>query len=347
MRLTVAQRLVYLLGGLQWFNEVLAVAFTAILLTASLALALGGHLGLPALTGAALVVPPLLIATGVVRTQWALRTASGCTRRQALRAYLIFFALSWVVARACLAGLIHRSGTFLRTPKVRGARAWQRAVRASAPESAIAAVCLLAAVGVAVRRLDTIAIVLAGFLLLQGVIYGSAPLCGLWAEGIRLTPTLQVFARSAQNTGERPTLKRAAIRLGLAVSLALAAALALTAAVTAPTGVAPFSAGAAPDLGPRLGGLVPATSPSSSPSSSRSGGTAGGSPGAGAASPQPTATVSPTSTPTGSPVPAPTSPASSPSARPTPPATPGSSPSARPTPSVIPSSGPSARPTPR
>ncbi|MHB1526750.1 MAG: glycosyltransferase [Candidatus Dormibacteria bacterium] len=342
LRLTVAQRLAYLLGGMQWFNEVLTVAFTAILLTAALTLAVGGHLGLPALTGAALVVPPLLIATGVVRTQWALRVASGCTRRQALRAYLVFFALSWVVARACLAGVIRRSGTFLRTPKSRGARAWQRAVRASAPESAIAAVCFLSAVGVAVRRLDTIALVLAGFLLLQGVIYVSAPVCGLWAEGIRLTPTLQVFARSAQNTGERPSLKRAAVRLGLAVGLAAAVALALTVAVAAPTGVAPFSAGAAPDLGPQLGGLVPAASPSSSSSSAKSGSAAGRSPGAGAASPKPTATVSPTSsvisspvpTPsvTSSPVPTPTSPAQTPSARPTPPVTPGSSPSARPTP---------------
>ena len=336
LRLTNAQRLAYLFGGMQWFNEVLTVGFTAILLTAALTLAVGGHLGLPALTGAALVVPPLLIATGIVRTQWALRVASGCTRKQALRAYLVFFALSWVVARACLSGLIRRSGTFLRTPKVRGARAWQRSVRASTPESVIAAACFVSAVGVAVRRLDPVAMVLAGFLLLQGAIYLSAPVCGLWAEGIRLTPTLQVFARSAQNTGERPSRKRAAVRLGLAGSLGAAAALMLTMVVAAPGGVAPFSAGAAPDLGPQLGGPVPAGSPSSSssssPSTSRSGGAPGKLPAVGATSSTPTPTASPTSTVTSSPAPGPTAPAPKPSAAPTPPVTPGSRPSVRPTP---------------
>ncbi|MHB8333023.1 MAG: hypothetical protein ACYDEA_12645 [Candidatus Dormibacteria bacterium] len=82
--------------------------------------------------------------------------------------------------------------------------------------------------GVAVRRLDTIAIVLAGFLPLQGFIYVSAPVCGLWAEGIRLTRTPQVFGRSAQNTGERPSLKRAAVRSGLAIGMAEAVTFALT-----------------------------------------------------------------------------------------------------------------------
>ncbi|MHB8719057.1 MAG: glycosyltransferase [Candidatus Dormibacteria bacterium] len=349
LQLTASQRLAYLLGGLQWFNEVLSIGFTAILLTAALTALVGGRLGLPALTGAALVVPPLLIATGVARTQWALRAASGCSARQALRAYLVFFAVSWVVARACFAGLVRRSGTFLRTPKVRGERAWQRAVAASSPETGIAAVCLLSAVGLVARGSKGTAALLAGFLFLQGVVYGSAPLCGLWAEDIRLTPTLRAFSRSAQNTGERPQVRRVVLRLGLALGIASAGVLALGLAVAAPAGVEPFSGGAAPDPGPQLGALAPA------PGGSSDGGPATPSPTAHAAtaatssaSPQSRAATSASaaaaSTATGTATATSgTTPTSQPSGSPGL----GSTPTALPTAPVTPRSGPSPHPTPR
>ncbi|TMD98896.1 MAG: glycosyltransferase, partial [Chloroflexi bacterium] len=102
LRLTTGQRIAYLTGALQWFNEVLGALFTGLLLTAAVTSALGAHIGLPALSGAALVVPPLLIVTGGVRSQWGLRRTAGCSRGEALRAHLVWFALSWVVARACL-----------------------------------------------------------------------------------------------------------------------------------------------------------------------------------------------------------------------------------------------------
>ncbi|TMD07331.1 MAG: glycosyltransferase, partial [Chloroflexi bacterium] len=108
LRLTTGQRIAYLTGALQWFNEVLGALFTGLLLTAAVASALGGHIGLPALSGAALVVPPLLIVTGAVRSQWGLRRTAGCSRGEALRAHLVWFALSWVVARACLSALVRR-----------------------------------------------------------------------------------------------------------------------------------------------------------------------------------------------------------------------------------------------
>ena len=81
LALSPRQRLAYLTGALQWFNEVLGGLFTGLLLTASITSALGGHIGLPALSGAALVVPPLLILTGMVRSQWGLRRTAGCSRR--------------------------------------------------------------------------------------------------------------------------------------------------------------------------------------------------------------------------------------------------------------------------
>ena len=365
LRLTMAQRLAYLVGGLQWFNEPLAVLFTGLLLIAALTAAAGGHLGLPALTGASLVVPPLLIVGGVVRTQWALRVASGCSAREALRAYLLFFGLSWVVTRACLAGLVRRSGTFLRTPKVRGARAWQRALRASAPEASIAACCLLSAGALALRRPGGTGLVLIGFLALQSVVYGSAPLCGLWAEGIQLTPALRTFARSAQNTGDRPPVRRAALRVGLAAALAGAGALAFSLAVAAPAGVAPFSPQAVPDNGPALGQLLPVpggstAAPSSAGALSQGSSTQTAAPGTGrlstgtaaAASAAPTASASVAASASAVAATVTPGPTSTPTAFPTPQSTasptPGSTPTALPTPSSTSASArPSAVPTPR
>ena len=366
LRLRPAQRIAYLIGGLQWFNEVLCVVFTTLLLTVSAVAVIGGRLGLPALTGAALVVPPLLIGTGLVRSQWALRTASGCSHREALRAHLVWFALSWVVARACVAALVRRSGTFLRTPKTRGDRAWQRAVRASAPETVIAAICAATALALGLRHLGAVPAELAGLLLLQTALYGAAPLCGLWAEGIALTPARRVFAGSAQNTGERPVMRQAVLRLGLAAGFAGGFAVILSLAAAAPAGPVPFSTSPA---GPRLGEAVPvfggtvdgptlATPPaepaqvttsrreSSTPGPTRSGSTGATAPGPTAAASPPSATPTPVphgSAPTSAPVPSGPAPTSVP--------TPGSSHSTsppRPSPSASPvGSKPTAVPTPR
>jgi hypothetical protein len=349
-QMSTAQRLAYLMGGLQWCNELLTVLFTALLLLTAGATLARGRLGLPAVTGAALAFPPLLILSGVARTQWALRRTSGCSRRQAVRAQLVFFALSWVVARACLAGLVRGSGTFLRTPKARAARAWQRGLRASSQEMALAVACVAGAALLAALRPGLVTEVLAALLAVQGSIYGSAPLCAVWAEGIRLTPTRATFARSPQNTGQRPR-RRIAMRTGLGLGLALAGALAAALVITAPPGAGPFPG---ISTGPSLGGLlsrphaagpsaqrrptsVPATPsiiaaaapigaasrPSQSPALSGAAPSASppSSPSSAASTPTPTATPLPTSK---------AHPTSSPSATPTPRGSPSPRPSATP-----------------
>jgi len=44
---------------------------------------------------------------------------SGASFRQALGAVGVLFSLSWVVAEACVLGLVRPQGVFLRTPKAR------------------------------------------------------------------------------------------------------------------------------------------------------------------------------------------------------------------------------------
>src|SRR5205807_83675 len=129
-KLTLRQRLAYLAGGVQWFNEVLGGLFTALLLVTAVGSALGGRLGLPAL--------------------------------------------------GCVGG----------------------------------------AIALGLRHADSLAAMLAALLVMQAGLYASAPLCGLWAEGIQLTPARRLYAASAQNTGEWPAAPRVILRLGAAASLA-------------------------------------------------------------------------------------------------------------------------------
>ena len=81
MRLSVAQRIHYLLGSVQWFAEVLTATFTVLLLATALATSLHERLPIRQLTGAVLVVPLAFAGTGVVRAMWAMRRASSQHRR--------------------------------------------------------------------------------------------------------------------------------------------------------------------------------------------------------------------------------------------------------------------------
>jgi hypothetical protein len=335
--LRTVQRLGYLVGGGQWFQEVLTVLFTLLLVATALVDLTLGRSGLPSLQGAVLIVPPLLVANGLLRSQWALRTTSRCTRRQAIRAQLVLFALSWVVMRACVAGLLRSSGTFLRTPKVRESRAWQRAVHASRAETITASICIVAAALLAWRHTGAGPVVAAGFLLMQAVIYLSAPLCGLWAEGVQLTPARVVFARSAQSTGERPSRRRLTLRLGLGAAIAAASLVAVGLAIASPAARSAFPdpsiLGGGPSFGDALEPPHTSEEPTGadgahpSPGSSASA-VASPSPGASGQAPGATATPRPTAT-----------------ARTTPSATPAPTATATPLPAARPSGTPSPRPT--
>lgn len=116
-KLTFAQRIAYLMGGLQWLNDPLTVAFTAILLAGGGALLFGTTLLQQPLAGAVIVTPLLFILFAVIRFLWAFRVRAGCTWREAADALTILIGLTWVVTLACTKGLFSSHGVFLRTPK--------------------------------------------------------------------------------------------------------------------------------------------------------------------------------------------------------------------------------------
>jgi len=206
LRLTAAQRMHYLLACLQWFGEALTLTFAVLLLLTAAFLAVRHRLPVRQLVGAIVVVPPLFLAVGLLRALWGLRSTTRCSLPDAMRALGVWFALSWVVTLACIRGLVRPQAAFLRTPKQKeGVGTLAQALNSCKVETGMAALCLVAAVVIPISALTPATLVLALLLLYQALFYAAAPWASLAAEGVSLTEFRQIYKRSAQNTGERPS----------------------------------------------------------------------------------------------------------------------------------------------
>jgi hypothetical protein len=192
----------------------------------------------------------------------------------------IWFALSWVDARAALRGLWSERAAFLRTPKQKegGRRLWP-AIRSSAFESLVAALAILGAIVMLIAAPSIATAILSIMLLFEGWVFASAPWASFAAEGIHLTPFRRIYRESAQSTGERPERVRGTdlIPAALAVAVAIVLAYGL---INAPTQTAPPIA-QLPTIG-NITHTVPSSRPSLPPTASPS--------------PSPTPSLSPSAT---------------------------------------------------
>ena len=90
------------------------------------------------------------------------------------------------------------------------------ALRASRAETVLTIAGVAGAVRCWCARRALATIVLSVLLLFEAFVYSNAPWASLAAEGIILTPERRAYARSPQNTGERPERRRPlALPLGL------------------------------------------------------------------------------------------------------------------------------------
>lgn len=189
-KLTVAQRWAYLSGGMQWLNDPMTLAFTAVLLVGGMALLLESSFAVLPLLGAALFVPPLFVLFAVSRFLWALRVREGdrCTFPEATRALAILLGMTWVVSLACLRGLVSREGVFLRTPKQADVPALRDSLRISVWETGFGVVCLGLAVALVSApdfELASARTLVVALLAWQGLIYACTLLSTLWDYGQR------------------------------------------------------------------------------------------------------------------------------------------------------------------
>jgi hypothetical protein len=162
-------------------------------------------------------------------------------------------------------------------------------------------------------RSPALATVVLGLLLFfEGFVYSNAPWASMAAEGIILTPEREAYARSPQNTGDRPTWRKTALVAPVTLTAMVAAAAVAALVAASPSDRAPFSSGQQ-DL-PRIGvvapnfgvGPTPTATAAASPSPSASPGASPTASPSSAASPTPTAAATPTPTAVPSATPAPT-----------------------------------------
>ncbi|MBM4429357.1 MAG: glycosyltransferase, partial [Chloroflexi bacterium] len=178
-RLTAAQRYHYLVGGLQWFNALVTVIFTGLLMFGSLHLLSGGDLGMRPLQGALAAMPLMFLFLSLWRFLWALRHALRLPLLRSLRAMGSFFSLNWVVTLASIQGLIQPRGVFLRTPKVVSRSGLLRALRVTQWESSLGVVCALLGIALLAFASSPWVWVLALLLLWNAALYLAAPAYGL------------------------------------------------------------------------------------------------------------------------------------------------------------------------
>jgi len=154
-RLTLAQRWAYLAGGLQWYGDLLGLAFFVFLLAGAINIVSGGDQLFRKLTAFLVATVPVLVALGLVRAVALLRRGTGASRRDAMGAFFIWQSTSLVVARASVQGLFARRAAFLRTPKTSETAAWWEAFRANWAETLLAVLGALGIAGALTRHTPT------------------------------------------------------------------------------------------------------------------------------------------------------------------------------------------------
>jgi hypothetical protein len=272
-KLTLGQRVHYLLGSVQWFGDPLMTCFTLVLIATAAATAFHHQLPIRTMTGVILGLPLAFLGTGLLRAVWAMKLKTRCTWRDAIGGLQVWFALSWVVTLACIRGLLRFQTAFLRTPKEKdGDATWFQALRSAQMEVLLAVVGFLAAVAMLVRAPSVSTGALSFLLFFQASVYANAVWASASAEGIHLTPLRRAYRRSAQNTGARPAYGAQLLGvpvialLVVFVFVLLASVAAPPAPDTAPTNPLPvkqLQASPSPKQTPS-----PSASPTSSPSPS-------------------------------------------------------------------------------
>jgi hypothetical protein len=304
-KLGLAQRWAYLAGALQWYGDLLGLAFFVFLLVGAVNLATGGEQLFRKLTAFLVATVPVLVVLGLVRAVALLRRGTGASWRDAIGAFFMWQSTSLVVARASVQGLYARTATFLRTPKTSEKAAWWEAFRANWAETCLA---LLGALGIAsgLSRTDTISgPLLAGLLLFPTLGMAAAPFNSLAAQRAALPPELRERRRTEWLRDR--TLVGGAVVGGAAAAMAVIAAVVALLLVPSPRYVQPPellgpgrdrpAAPAVPGPGRSSPGAPASTSPE--PASSTT-------PGTTSPRPEPTGGSTPTSTPPDEPTPTPT-----------------------------------------
>jgi cellulose synthase/poly-beta-1,6-N-acetylglucosamine synthase-like glycosyltransferase len=306
--LTVAQRLDYLVGGLQWLNDLLHLGFAIVLLAMAAVILINGSVPLRPLVGASILLPLTLLASGLLRALWSLRRRARLSAKRAVLAACNWLSLSWTVAYASIQGFVRKEGAFLRTPKVEDRKGVLTAMWTARTETLIALSLWGAGAAVALSGLANPLLV--ALFAWQGVVYATSPYMAWLNQHTELSAQLERRRRS-EWMRERVGRTAPMVALGATMAgVAVAAVLIYGGGHPGPNAKNPFDIGSATGT---TAGVPPIVAPAPvTPSGTTSAALPTTSP---TVTASPSATTSPSSTVS----PASPSPSSSPSTSPIPP----------------------------
>jgi cellulose synthase/poly-beta-1,6-N-acetylglucosamine synthase-like glycosyltransferase len=205
-RLTLGQRIDYLIGGLQWTNDLILLAFTLVLAVVAGLLLSGSSVAIRPLVGPTILLPATLLAVGLLRAIWALRNRTRISYGRAVLAFINWLSLSWTVALACIQGLVRREGVFMRTPKDEGDRRLWSAVLSARTELSLTIVMWGMAGALAATTSATWLLI--GLVSWQGSVYASAPVMSWLDQREHLTPELEARRRTESRRERLAALAR-------------------------------------------------------------------------------------------------------------------------------------------
>jgi cellulose synthase/poly-beta-1,6-N-acetylglucosamine synthase-like glycosyltransferase len=185
--LTASQRRDYLMGSLGWFRDLMMLGFALVLLVVTGLVLSGSNFALMPFGGDRSLLPMSLIIIATVCMTWTLRHWLPITRRRAALGLLISLSASWITALACIQGMAHREGVFLRTSKTGSVhRPLRTALRLSRVETLLAVALYTSAALLTASAHPPLLLI--AIISLQGTVYLCTPIAALWNLRARLVP---------------------------------------------------------------------------------------------------------------------------------------------------------------
>jgi hypothetical protein len=217
-QMTAAQRWSYLAGALQWYGDLLGLAFYLVLLAGAANLADGGGELFRKLTPFLVAIVPVLVALGLARAVALLRSGTGASWREAVGAFFIWQSTALAVARSSVLALFARKAVFLRTPKTNETEGWWQALRGNWVETLLALLGLLGIAGALTRHGTASGPLLAGLLAVPTLGLAAAPVNSIAARRAALPADLRQRRRTEALRDRRAVAATATAAAGVAVT---------------------------------------------------------------------------------------------------------------------------------
>ena len=200
--LTQAQRRDYLMASMGWFRDLMMLGFALLLLVVTGLLLTNSDFALMPLAGSAALLPTSLIITATICMSWSLCHWTNISWRRAFKGLIISLSACWITALACIQGMTHREGVFLRTSKTGSDRHRVRKALRLTRVELLLAIALYVSAGLLIAETNP-PLLLITIVLLQGTVYVCGPVAALWNIRAQRVPAEEYRQRFAEEQSRR------------------------------------------------------------------------------------------------------------------------------------------------